>query len=123
MPAPEEVFSALHRHFLCLADVGLRLVGPEAAGPGVGEQAILAAAVSRDPEAERELCARAMAALYHSHAGAIGEWHTVAGSYPGILPPFICNFLEIWCGRKRSKQVQGAPQCSKIYSHDGHISL
>jgi hypothetical protein len=33
---------------------------------------VLAAAVSRDPEAERELCARAMAALYHAHAAAIG---------------------------------------------------
>lgn len=72
VPRPKEVFQALHHHFLCLADVGLRLVGPEDAHQGVGEQALLAAAVSRDPEAERELCARAMAALYNAHAAAIG---------------------------------------------------
>lgn len=77
VPAPREVFGALHHHFLCLADMGLRLVGPEDAQAGAGEQALLAAAVSRNPEAERELCARAMAALYHSHAAAIGARHSL----------------------------------------------
>ncbi|KAK9915634.1 hypothetical protein WJX75_001835 [Coccomyxa subellipsoidea] len=78
VPAPREVFGALHHHFLCLADAGLRLVGPEDAQQGACEQALLAAAVSRDPEAERELCARAMAALYHSHAAAIGPFDNTA---------------------------------------------
>ena len=39
VPAPADVFGALHHHFLCLADVGLRLVGPEDAHQGVAEQA------------------------------------------------------------------------------------
>lgn len=82
VPAPREVFGALHHHFLCLADAGLRLVGPEDAQQGACEQALLAAATSRDPEAERELCARAMAALYHSHAAAIGAHRPLAVGTP-----------------------------------------
>jgi hypothetical protein len=39
VPAPGAVFAALHAHFLCLADSGLRLVGPEDAAAGVAEQA------------------------------------------------------------------------------------
>ena len=39
VPDPAGVFAALHTHFLCLADVGLRLVGPEDAHQGVAEQA------------------------------------------------------------------------------------
>lgn len=69
---PRNVFLALHHHFLCLADAGLRLDGAEGGQPGISEQTVLSAAVSRDPEGERELCARAMAALYHAHAAAIG---------------------------------------------------
>ena len=70
---PKRVFLGLHHHFLCLADAGLRLAGHEDGQPGeAAEQTVLSAAVSRDPEGERELCARAMAALYHAHAAAIG---------------------------------------------------
>ena len=69
---PRDVFLALHHHFLCLADAGLRLVGAEDEQHSLSEQTVLSAAVSRDPEGERELCARAMAALYHAHAAAIG---------------------------------------------------
>ena len=69
---PRSVFLALHHHFLCLADAGLVLAGAEGGQPGLLEQTVLSAAVSRDPEGERELCARAMAALYHAHAAAIG---------------------------------------------------
>ena len=53
VPAPREVVAALYRHFLGAADAELRRGGE----PG---------------DAERVLCARAMAALYHSHAAAIG---------------------------------------------------
>lgn len=73
---PKGVFLGLHHHFLCLADAGLRLAGPEDGQAGrpseAAEQTVLSAAVSRDPEGERELCARGMAALYHAHAAAIG---------------------------------------------------
>lgn len=69
---PRDVFLALHHHFLCLADAGLRLAGAEDDRHSLPEQTVLSAAVSRDPEGERELCARAMAALYHAHAAAIG---------------------------------------------------
>ena len=53
VPAPREVVAALYRHFLGAADAELRRGGE----PGDGE---------------RVLCARAMAALYHAHAAAIG---------------------------------------------------
>lgn len=56
VPAPREVVSALHRHFLGAADAELRRSG-DAGGVA---------------EAERVLCARAMTALYHHHAAAIG---------------------------------------------------
>ena len=69
---PRDVFLALHHHFLCLADAGLRLAGAEDGRHSLSEQTVLSAAVSRDPDGERELCARAMAALYHAHAAAIG---------------------------------------------------
>lgn len=73
---PKGVFLGLHHHFLCLADAGLRLAGTEDGQAGqpseAAKQTVLSAAVSRDPEGERELCARAMAALYHAHAAAIG---------------------------------------------------
>ncbi|KAK9822709.1 hypothetical protein WJX81_005943 [Elliptochloris bilobata] len=59
VPAPREVVAALLRHFLGAADVELHR-GSEAA------------------EAERVLCARAMAALYHHHAAAIGAFEGVA---------------------------------------------
>lgn len=70
---PRDVFLALHHHFLCLADAGLRLAGADDDRHSLSEQTVLSAAVSRDPEGERELCARAMAALYHAHAAAIGK--------------------------------------------------
>ena len=80
---PRDVFLALHHHFLCLADAGLRLAGAEDDRHSLPEQTVLSAAVSRDPEGERELCARAMAALYHAHAAAIGapasSPHSTAG--------------------------------------------
>ena len=56
VPAPREVVGALHRHFLGAADAELRRSG-DAGGAA---------------EAERVLCARAMTALYHRHAAAIG---------------------------------------------------
>jgi hypothetical protein len=66
VPAPREVVAALQRHFLGAADPELRR------GAGAGG----------DAEAERILCARAMAALYHAHAAAVGALpaRTLAGA-------------------------------------------
>ncbi len=90
---PKNVFLALHHHFLCLADAGLRLAGAEDGQQSMSEQTVLSAAVSRDPEGERELCARAMAALYHAHAAAIGA--AIQGSSDAHtqlhFPPY-CQF-------------------------------
>ena len=75
VPAPSDLFHSLYQHFLCLADAELRLRVPEARiGPRLGAESsvVLAAAVLGDPEVDRELCARAMAMLYHAHASSIG---------------------------------------------------
>ena len=80
MGEPKNVFLALHHHFLCLADAGLRLAGAEDGRQSSAEQTVLSAAVSQDPEGERELCARAMAALYHAHAAAIGMHLSIRAS-------------------------------------------
>ena len=68
LPAPRELFHALYCHFLRLADVGLRL-GDAAAG----QPSALAAFIGGDAEGDRQLCVRAMAAVYHEHAAAVGE--------------------------------------------------
>jgi DnaJ family protein C protein 13 len=57
LPAPREFFAAAHHRLLCLGDASL---APAGAG------------------ADRELCARAMAAAYHAHAGAIGPVEGIA---------------------------------------------
>jgi hypothetical protein len=54
------------------------------------------AAVSCDPEGERELCARAMAALYHAHAAAIGMPGAVGlplKTSPRVLPVLSATML------------------------------
>ena len=88
---PRDVFLALHHHFLCLADAGLRLAGAEDDRHSLPEQTVLSAAVSRDPEGERELCARAMAALYHAHAAAIGT----PASCPPLHSPLLSVALQV----------------------------
>ena len=81
---PKDLFQALYHHFLCLADKGLQL---ETASMGLtptpthsltptpapsGLRSSVAAGAHGDPEAERVLCIRAMAAVYSRHAGLIG---------------------------------------------------
>lgn len=68
LPAPAEVFTALQRAFLCLADPAVAGSG----GSGSGTVAT-AAALGRSAEADRLTIARAMAAVYSAHAGTIGE--------------------------------------------------
>jgi DnaJ family protein C protein 13 len=58
LPAPAAFFAAAHLHLLRLGDAGAA-----AAGGGAG-----------DAGEERELCARAMAAVYSAHAAAIGPF-------------------------------------------------
>lgn len=70
LAAPQDVFHALYHHFLCLADPALH--APSAAAAPCGSSGQLAALVQGDAEADRQLCARAMAAVYHAHAGLIG---------------------------------------------------
>jgi len=75
LAAPSEVFTALQRAFLCLAEsavgsAGL-LSGPGVAGSG-GATAAAAAALGRSAEGDRLTITRAMAAVYSAHAGAIG---------------------------------------------------
>ncbi|KAK9809260.1 hypothetical protein WJX72_012293 [[Myrmecia] bisecta] len=73
LAAPKDLFQALYHQFMCLADGGLRPF--EALDQQRGKQeSALAAFVEGDPESDRELCARAMAAVYHVYAGVIGPF-------------------------------------------------
>ena len=72
LPAPRELFQAVYAHFLRLADVGLRITGVPDGHQGVTEASALNAFVAGDPEGDRELCVRAMAAVYDVHAAAVG---------------------------------------------------
>ena len=82
LPAPAEVFSALQRAFLCLADPAVAapsfgsVDGNGTAWAGSGGTAAVAAAMGRSAEADRLTIARAMAAVYSAHAGDIGEKHS-----------------------------------------------
>ena len=68
---PRETFEALYNHFLQLADaVAVRSGIPRGEFPS---QNSTAAFVEGNAEQDRLLCVRAMAALYHHHAGVIGE--------------------------------------------------
>ena len=69
LAAPAEVFAALQRAFLCLADPA---VGGAGLG-GSGGTGAAAAALGRSAEGDRLTIARAMAAVYSAHADAIGE--------------------------------------------------
>lgn len=70
MPDVRELFQALYRHFLRLADADVR------SNPGLpdqpGEEG-LPARLEANAVADRVLCVRAMGALYAVHAGSIGE--------------------------------------------------
>lgn len=78
LPASRELFQALYNHFLCLADVGLQSWGP-ASSAAAGDDATahgvpaLAAFAAGDAEGDRQLCVRAMTAVYHHHAATIGR--------------------------------------------------
>ena len=66
---PKEIFEALYNYFLRLADSS----GGSWDQTPAPESPALAAFVGGDSEADRLLCARAMAAIYDHHAGAVGE--------------------------------------------------
>lgn len=70
LAAPQDVFHALYHHFLCMADPALHAPSVAAVNPSSSGQ--LTALVKGDAEADRELCARAMGAVYSMHAGTIG---------------------------------------------------
>lgn len=84
LPAPREFFMAAHHRLLCLGDTSLLMHGLSAShvtsqggaggGPPAAGSSGSSAGVPRESEAEadRELCLRAMAAVYHVHAGTIG---------------------------------------------------
>ena len=98
LPLPAEVFSALQRAFLCLADpavadssvAGAFSVsgGSGATGGGSGTAAV-AAALGRSAEADRLTIARALAAVYSAHADAIGESLRRCHLGPSVL--FACH--------------------------------
>ena len=70
--SPKDFFNTLYHRFLCAADVSLhldRLASDESISPLVDEKSRVAAFVEGDPEEERELCIKAMAAVYTEHAG------------------------------------------------------
>lgn len=66
LPAPKELFQALYCHFLRLADADLRLDDSVPPAPGMTTFA------DGNAEADRLLCVRALASVYHEHAAAIG---------------------------------------------------
>ena len=90
LPAPKEFFAAAHHRLLCLGDATLAgaaaglgsaagsaggtLAAGGANGYGKGGLSVGSAAGSLrwDAEGDRELCVRAMAAVYSAHAGVIG---------------------------------------------------
>ena len=81
LPASAEVFSALQRAFLCLADPAVAdssfagspfTSGSGGAGGGGSGTRSVAAALGRSAEADRLTIARALAAVYSAHADAIG---------------------------------------------------
>ncbi|GIM04041.1 hypothetical protein Vretimale_8678, partial [Volvox reticuliferus] len=87
VPQPRELFNSLHHAFLCAADPvtqgfqsAAAAVTAAATSSAVGgavtdaTAAVAAAAAVADAAvtADQELCARAMAAVYHAHAGTIG---------------------------------------------------
>ncbi len=96
VPQPRELFHALHQAFLCAADPAtqdpLLLAARRAAAATAAATTTSAAATSDAPAAsdstaaadeaaaaaDQELCARAMAAVYHAHAGAIGPVEGIA---------------------------------------------
>lgn len=80
LAAPKDFFNALYHRFLCSADEGLRLACDTTLLDVSRREADdwnVAALVEGDPEAERELCVQAMAAVYSVHAAAIGPFDGV----------------------------------------------
>ena len=69
MPDVRELFQALYRHFLRLADADVQ------GDPSVQEPTGQASSsrLEANAVADRVLCVRAMGALYAVHAGRIGE--------------------------------------------------
>ncbi|GMH45130.1 hypothetical protein BSKO_13087 [Bryopsis sp. KO-2023] len=77
--APKDFFNHLYHRFLCAADntVNLDQFANEKQSLFADEKQSVAAFVEGDPEEERELCVRAMAAVYSIHAGVIGPFDGV----------------------------------------------
>jgi len=73
LPAPKDFFAAAHHRLLCLGDTSL-LLGPVSTSIPIASSSTGISGSQREWEAEadRELCLRAMTAVYHVHAGAIG---------------------------------------------------
>ena len=72
MPEVRELFQALYRHFLRLADADVRSAPEPADQHQAGEDAV-PARLEANAVADRVLCVRAMGALYAVHAGCTGE--------------------------------------------------
>ena len=98
VPAPREVVAALHRHFLGAADPELRC------GGGAGS----------DAEAERILCTRAIAALYHAHTAAVGA--RPARTLAGRARARSGRRCGLAAGRLRPLR-----QCGGLYAHREHF--
>lgn len=82
LPQPKQAFQALYSHFLRLADSAAQ---PKMLATLRGQEPPnLAAFVLGDPQADRMLCGRAMAATYSCHAGVIG-------ALPSATPQFKCQ--------------------------------
>jgi DnaJ family protein C protein 13 len=69
LPAPRDFFSAAHHRLLCLGDAFLLATPAMAAAGGMSGGMGSSGGRTADAEADRELCVRAMTAVYHFHAG------------------------------------------------------
>lgn len=83
IPNPRPLYQALYRHFLSLGDGSLCVEGAGLGGPGLSS---LSPALLGDPDADRQLCVRALTALYSHHASQIG-------TAPAVINPsfFACH--------------------------------
>ena len=86
---PKEIFQALYNHFLRLADSAAMHRSEQTAAGSPSDTSSLAAFVHGDPESNRVLCVRAMAAVYDHHAGAVGA---TAALFP-------TNYCPCWRGQ------------------------
>ncbi|GFR46449.1 hypothetical protein Agub_g8023, partial [Astrephomene gubernaculifera] len=78
VPQPRDLFLALHQTFLSAADPSAQDPAAAAASAAAAAAVATTTGAAAAAEADQELCARAMAALYHVHAGAVGPVDGIA---------------------------------------------